>query len=88
MHKRTNLEGLDVELLAALQKNWNAEMQQEARKAAALRGEPKPFIRRIVTKRTVAAALVGAALLALWLAQVVGAASAGGGGGGLVHLMM
>ena len=75
MHHMPTLEHLDLELLAAIQREWQTEMRHEARQAYLLgdhatSGKGNPA----VLKRKLVLALVAVTLMILWLAYLALAA--------------
>ncbi len=90
MNGRPNLEGLDLELLARIQREQDAELRRAAWVAQQLRGEsilPGKKARAMLKWKLAAA--IGALLpLILFLVRAANAAGASGGGGGLRHFFM
>ena len=83
MHQRNILESLDLERLSDLQQARQAEMRMIARLQREL-GSKVPHgeaARAKFSRKLVVAAAVGV-VIAIAIAQVVGAASAAGGGAG------
>ena len=72
----------NLEMLADISRERQAEMRREAQTAHALGGAKTAWPTRLVV------ALCVIAPIALLLVRVAAAASAGGGGGGFIHLMM
>lgn len=75
MNRKPTLETQDLELLAHIQREWQAEMRREARQAYLL-GKPagNEERQRVRVKREWVVALVAATLLMAWLAQLALAA--------------
>jgi hypothetical protein len=74
MNRKPTLENLDLELLAAIQREHQAEMRREARQAHLRGGQAsREKGMRGALKRKLALALAAAALLVWWLVQVASA---------------
>lgn len=75
MNRRPTLESVDLQLMAAIQRDWQAEMRQEARQAHLL-GKPSSGENRrspVLPRKLVIAALAATPIFG-WLAHIALAA--------------